>query len=109
MGLVCEKIIMDITEKQFEGQIKELAKMFGYIYYHTHRSQFSPSGWPDCVMARLEPEPRLIIAELKTDDLKHSQPNIDQFMWLYILQHIPGVECYLWRPGDFQEVADILR
>lgn len=101
---------LEITEKQFEGQIRDLAKLFGYIYYHTHRSQFSPSGWPDCVLARLEPTPRLIIAELKTDDIKTSQPSIDQWIWLYILQYIPApVECYLWRPSDFDEIASILR
>ena len=99
-----------LTEKQFEAQVKELAKMFGYFYYHTHRSQFSPSGFPDCVMARIEPEPRLIFAELKTDDIKNSQPSFDQWLWLYILQQLPRpVECFLWRPDDFDEIAELLR
>lgn len=100
----------EITEKQFESQVKELANLFGYIYYHTWRSFHSPAGFPDCVLARLEPTPRLIIAELKTDDLSNSQPSIDQYIWLEILQNVgPPVECYLWRCSDFDEIASILR
>lgn len=99
-----------ITEKQFESQVKSLAKMFGYLYYHTWRSFHSPAGFPDCVLVRLEPEPRLIFAELKTDDIKTSQPSEDQWFWLYILQHIPKpVECYMWRPEDIEEIAETLR
>jgi len=98
-----------ITEKQFEAQVKKLALMLGFTYYHTHRSQFSPSGFPDCVMVKIDPEPRLIFAELKTDDVKKSQPSFEQWEWLYILQQLPEpVECYLWRPADFQEIADLL-
>lgn len=98
-----------ITEKQFESQIKDLANILGYLYYHTWRSIHSPAGWPDCVLVRLEPEPRMIIAELKTDD-KHSQPSESQYIWLYILQHLSApVECYLWRPADIEEIAEILQ
>lgn len=97
------------TEAQFREQIRELSKLFGYMFYFTHRSQFSPSGFPDCVLVRFEPEPRLIFIELKTDD-KGSQPSIDQWMWLCILQHLPKpVECYMWRPSDWDDLADILR
>lgn len=99
-----------ISEKDFERQIRDLAKLFGYIYYHTWRSFHSPAGFPDCVLVRLEPEPRLIFAELKTDDLKNSQPSIDQWVWLYILQQLSApVECYLWRPSDVEKIAEVLR
>ncbi|KKK61009.1 hypothetical protein LCGC14_3018600, partial [marine sediment metagenome] len=77
-------------------------------YYHTHRSQNSPSGFPDTVLLRLEPKKRLIFAELKTDDLKVSQPSIDQWFWLYMLQQLPFVECYMWRPSDRDEIEVIL-
>jgi len=96
-----------ITEKQFQEQIKDLAKLFGYIYYHTWRSFHSPSGFPDCVLARIEPEPRLIFIELKSDI---GQPTPDQWCWLYILQHIgKPVECYLWKPSDWDEIVAVLR
>jgi len=98
-----------ITEKAFQEWFRKRAIKNSYLFYHTHRSQFSPSGFPDNVLVRLEPEPRLIFCELKTDDLKVSQPSIDQWMWLYILQHIPGVECYLFRPSDFDEIDELLK
>jgi len=96
-----------ITEKQFQEQIKELAKLFGYEYYHTWRSFHSPSGFPDVCMVRLEPEPRLIFAELKSET---GQPTASQWLWLYILQQVgKPVECYLWRPSDFDDIAELLR
>ena len=99
-----------ITEKQFETQIKDLAKTFGWEYYHTWQSIHSPAGFPDVVMLRLEPAPRLVFAELKTDNLKTSQPSIYQWIWLELLQQVPmPVECYLWRPDDFDEIVEVLR
>jgi hypothetical protein len=96
-----------MTEQEFQGQIKELAKLFGYIYYHTWRSIHSPAGFPDCVLARLEPAPRLIFIELKVGK---NQPTPDQYFWLRILQHIgKPVECYLWYENDWDEIAEILR
>ncbi len=95
-----------ITEKAFESQVKELAKLFGYLYYHTWRSFHSPSGFPDCVLVRLEPEPRLIFIELKSEK---GLPTIDQRFWLRILQQLPKpVECYLWKPSDWDEITEIL-
>ena len=99
-----------ISEKVFEGQVKQLAGLFGYLYYHTWRSFHSPSGFPDVVMMRLEPGPRMVFAELKTDDLKNSQPSFEQWLWLYMLQQLPvPVECYLWRPSDLDTIAEVLR
>ncbi len=53
-----------ITEKAFESQVKSLAKIFGWRYYHTWRSFHSPAGFPDVVMVR---PPRLVFAELKSE------------------------------------------
>lgn len=94
-------------EADFQAFIKSKAESFGYIYYHTWRSYHSPAGFPDTTMARLEPVPRLIYAELK---FGNNQPTEDQWVWLYILQHIGSpVEAYLWYPDDIQEMLEILR
>lgn len=101
---------MELKESDFQEWLRQLAEVYGYMFYHTHRSQFSPSGFPDIVMVRLEPKPRLIFIELKTDDLKHSQPSIDQWVWLYILQHIgKPVECFLWRPSDRDFIEEVMK
>jgi hypothetical protein len=91
-----------ITEKQFERQVKELAKLFDYKYYHTWRSFHSPQGFPDCVMVK---DDRLIFAELKSET---GQPTLEQYFWLLALTKA-NQEVYLWRPSDFENIADVLR
>ena len=90
-----------ITEKQFEGQVKDLAKLWGWKYYHTWRSIHSPAGFPDCVFAR----ERIIWAELKTET---GQPTLEQYEWLAALA-AAGQEVYLWRPDDIEEIIGVLQ
>lgn len=93
------------TEKQFESQIKDLAKRFGWKYYHTWRSIHSPAGFPDCVFAR----ERVVYAELKSET---GQPSAEQYEWLEALAEA-GQEVYLWRPDDMEpnggEILAVLR
>ena len=100
-----------ISESDFQEWLRQLVMLpiYGYAYFHVHRSQHSPAGFPDTVLLRLEPKPRLIFAELKTDDLSVSQPSIDQWFWLYMLQHIPFVECYMWRVSDRDIIEEMLK
>ena len=93
-----------ISEKQFTQQIKELCKMFGWLYYHTHRSQFSPAGFPD-VVAVLAVDKRVVYVELKSEKGKLSH---DQRLWLWHLA-AAGQEVYVWRPDDLQQAAKVLR
>lgn len=103
---------MDINEKQFEAQIKDLVKILHYdLYYHTHRSQFSPAGFPDCVIGRTEPPMRLIVAELKVGK---NQPTPEQYFWIMFFQMLGElteglVDGFLWYPEDIEEIAQILR
>lgn len=107
--------MMEITEKQLEAQVKDLAKLFGWKYYHTWRSIHSPAGFPDGVMVR---PPRLIFAEFKSERGKVS---LKQQEWLEILKQCQKLillshtqtlmmpEVYLWRPHMIEEIAGILR
>ena len=94
---------ISITEKQFESQVKELAKLFGWKYYHPWLSIHSPRGWPDVVLCR---PPRLVLAELKAEKglLSESQKE-----WAELLQACPGVEYYCFRPSDFDKMVEILK
>lgn len=98
-----------ITEKQFEAQVKDLAKIFGWLYYHTWRSIHSPAGFPDVVMVR---QGRLIFAELKSEKGKLSDK---QQEWIDALRDgqkfapMPNWEVYAWRPHQIEEIAEILR
>ena len=91
-----------LPEKRFQAQIKELAMLLGWKYYHSWSSVRSPAGFPDCVLVK---PPRLIFAELKSE---RQYPSDHQKHWLDILSKIPGVEVYVWKPSDFNEIAEIL-
>lgn len=105
-----------ISEKQFEAQVKDLAKIYGWLYYHTWRSIHSPAGFPDCVIVR---PPRLIFAELKTEKGVVSDKQQEWLDTLKGCQHIilqPDTnkpvelpEVYLWHPEDIEKIAEILR
>lgn len=89
-----------LTEKQWLNQVVELARLLGWSTYHPWLSIHSASGWPDLALVR----ERLILAELKAEKGKVS---IDQRLWLDRLI-VAGVECYVWRPSQFDEVVNIL-
>ena len=95
---------IQISERAFESQVKHLAEMLGWLYYHTWRSIHSPAGYPDCIMTR---DGRLVIAELKKED---GQPTPEQYFWLLELSKVPFLGVFLWRPSDLEgEVVEILR
>lgn len=100
-----------IPEDAFQEWWRQLMPVLGWENYHTYRSAKSPSGFPDNVAIRLEPSPRLVFAELKTDDLKTSQPSIEQYEWLERLQTLGRlrVEAYLFRPGDRDIIEQIMK
>jgi hypothetical protein len=93
---------LPITEKDVERHVKDAARHFGWARYHTHRSDFSPAGWPDEVLVR---PPRMVIAELKG---RGKDPSPAQAEWLALLRLIPGIEVYVWRPDDLDDIDRIL-
>jgi hypothetical protein len=95
--------VLPITEKQFTAQLKDLAETLGWMFYHPFLSVHSARGYPDCTLVR---PPRLILCELKTNK---GQPTAAQHEWLEALQACLGVECYLWRPSDMDDIVEILR
>jgi hypothetical protein len=90
-----------MTEREWQTQVVEAARLLGWSVYHTHDSRRSEPGWPDLALVR----DRLVMAELKTDTGRVSD---DQRRWLDMLD-AAGVETYLWRPKDMDEVLSVLR
>ena len=95
--------VIKVSEKDFEKQIRQLAKMFGWSYYHPFLSKWSERGYPDVTLCR---PPRLIMAELKSDKGKLSPA---QAQWLWMLRKVPGIEVRIWRPRMLERIAEILR
>jgi len=92
-----------MTEKEFTQQVVDLARLLGWQVYHTWLSVRSAAGFPDLVLAK--PGRPLILAELKTERGKLTPA---QQAWLDLLQQVPGVEVYVWRPSQLEEIAKIL-
>jgi hypothetical protein len=90
-------------ESSLQGKLKQLARMFGWRYYHTRFSIGSDRDFPDTVLCRGE---RLIFAELKMEG-KKLRPG--QKAWLDALARVPGTEAYCWRPADLDDMLRILR
>lgn len=87
------------SEADFETWLLDLAKLRGWMAYHTHDSRRSNEGFPDWVLWK---PGRLIFAELKDNK---RQPTPEQRLCLGGLQTLPDVpgspvEVYLWRPSD---------
>jgi hypothetical protein len=95
--------VMPVTEKDLERFVKDAARTFGWRRYHTHRSDFSPAGWPDEALCR---PPRLILAELKSEKAPTSPA---QEEWLSDLRRVEVIEVHLWRPKDCDAIARIMR
>lgn len=93
-----------ISEREWQAQVEEYARLRGWLTYHTRDSRGSTEGFPDLVMVR---RGVIVVAELKTEK---GQPSIEQYQWLYELAGVGftfgGV--YLWRPSDWPEVERVM-
>lgn len=107
-----ELVARQMSERTLQARVEQMAKATGWLFYHTHRSDRSPAGFPDCVMVR---RGRLIFAELKRQ-AKHAKPSPAQQEWLIKLGDVRAaiepfllraggcaprpLEVFLWRPID---------
>ena len=117
------------AESAWQSELDGLLRFYGWLGYHTHRSDRSPAGFPDTTATRhlVGYGPELLFAELKTDSGRTSQA---QDIWLRLLgatetwqrawvqaaddlgvmpeHHAVSIGVYLWRPSQRLEVEQIL-
>ncbi len=92
-----------ISERDFMAQVIQLARLHHWRVHHIHDSRKSSgSGWPDLSMLR---DGRYVAAELKVGS---NRPTAAQREWLEALGKC-GLETFLWRPSDFEEIERTLR
>ena len=96
-------MIATLSERELTGYVRDVARLHGWRRFHTWLSKHSPAGFPDEVLVR---SGRLIFAELKSERGKLSD---EQEAWLEELRAVPGVEVFVWRPADMDEIATVLR
>ena len=95
--------VISVTEREFDRQVRDFAKMTGWMTYHTWLPIHSPAGFPDLCLVRRD---RIVFAELKSAKGK-TTPKQDE--WLEALRATGKVEVYLWRPDDLQAICELLR
>jgi len=91
-----------VTEKQFLGQVRKLARMNGWLEYHTYDSRRSTPGFPDICMVRGR---RVVFAELKVG---RGRLTGAQRRWLDALER-SCCEVYVWFPEDWDSIQLCLR
>lgn len=92
-----------MQEKQLQEVLRQAFMYSGYLYYHTHRSQHSPAGFPDTVAIRGR---RMLVAELKREK---TVPTDAQRHWLEAFQGVSLIETYVWRPRDLDKALQIIQ
>lgn len=107
-----ERMLRTVSEKAWTSQVIDLARRTGWIAYHSETAVMRSGRWatpmqglagfPDVVAVRA---PRVLFVELKTQIGKLSEL---QEKWLAELRACPGVEAYVWRPGDLDDVYRVL-
>jgi len=104
------------AEREFSQQVEGLLKLFRWRYSH-FRPARSMKGWrtplsgdkgfPDIVAVR---SGMCLFIELKSEKGKLTD---DQEEWIRelkaIADHSLGVMTFVWRPSDFEEIAEILK
>ena len=93
-----EAVAWAMPEAELQANVKELALLLGWRYYHTHDSRRSDEGFLDTVLARA---PRLIVAELKRQNPARGRVTDEQQEWIDELEGCPAAEVYVWRPIDW--------
>ncbi len=99
-----------VTERVFQAQVEQYARMMGWLVSHALLSIGSVAGFPDLVLIRREQpsanlltHSRLVVAELKS---AIGKTTIAQDEWLAAFATVPCAEVKLWRPDD-ESWADI--
>ncbi len=96
-------IYATVTEQDFQRQVVAAARMLGWECFFVWNSMHSPDGYPDLTLAKAGHP--VIHAELKSEK---GQVSSAQTRWLNTLRECPGVEVYLWRPHQIDEVIKVL-
>jgi hypothetical protein len=87
-----------MTEDQLLQAVRDLARLRGWLAYHTYRSTKSEPGFPDLVLVH-ERTGQIVFAELKTATGLLSKA---QEKWLRALRirSSYGLAVHVWRPAD---------
>lgn len=96
------------SEAEFTTAILELADLYGWskeLRFHDEDSKRNRAGFPDWVLVREQPAPRIVFVELKSEK---GIVRKKQKLWLRALAACPGPCVHLWRPSDWSSARACL-
>jgi VRR-NUC domain-containing protein len=107
------KATIHIPERAFQDSILEALAVYQWRAIHVRPCRTKTgwrtavqgpgaTGWPDVLAVR---EERVLVAELKA---MGGRLRSDQEEWLAALRRT-AVEVYVWTPGDWDEIGEVLR
>lgn len=97
-----------MTEAELLAAVRSLARLTGWLCYHTRDSRGSDPGFPDLVLVR---DGRVVFAELKS---AKGRLRPEQSLWIQALDRVElegrGVTSVVWRPHDWTsgEIENVL-
>ncbi len=97
-------VASQMSEKEWQAQVIELARSLGYVTYHTYDSRRCEPGLPDLFLLRMDP-PRFVVIELKTTKGRLTK---EQRIWLDGLR-AAGIEAFVFRPNQWNELVEELQ
>lgn len=103
-----EKLIRQISERDWQSHVCRIAEVKGWKYYHppdnrpvNGRIQKVVSGFPDLCLIKGS---RIIFAELKREK---GTISLEQQEWIDAIRGC-GIEVFVWRPSDIDQVFNEL-
>lgn len=93
-----------VSERDFQQQVLDVARLYGWRVFHAFDSRRSEPGFPDLVLVRGD---RLIFAELKS---RNGRLEAEQLEWLGALDAVSTVESVCWRePDSWPDIEEALK
>ena len=89
-------------EEELQGRLVETAQLCGWLYFHVHRSDKSPEGFPDLVLVR---DGKLLALELKRGlpevaAMARTDSGKAQLDWIAAMQQVPGCRAAVVSPEN---------
>lgn len=84
----------ELSEAEFQEQVRALCRWRGVLVYHTHDSRRSDAGFPDLVIVGAD---SILYRELKKEG---GRVTPDQQRWIEAI-NAAGGDAAVWRPSQF--------
>lgn len=92
-----------MTEKELLEEVRELAELNGWMFYHTFDSRRSTGGFPDCILVR---PPDMLALELKVGNRIATEAQLE---WLIAFNKVQQVKAAVIRPKNLEKLAHLLK